>query len=212
MNFDSLPRWFLWCLALPLIVLNGWVVLKLFEYFQSFFTIAIAATLVSFILSYPANWLQRSLTRTQAVGIVLLSVLVIIAIAAVTLFPLLFGQLSDLASRLPDWISNSSSELEGLQSWAAKRQLPIDISATITQLESRLSTQLQAFSGLIIGALPEAVANILDIFLTLVLSIYLLLHGEQVWQSLCRYRRASGYRWRFLGAFTAILLVRRRWR
>jgi predicted PurR-regulated permease PerM len=188
MDFRQLPRWLLWSLFLPLMVLNGWVALKVFEYFRSFFTIAIAAILLAFILDYPLKWLQRSrLPRAGAVGVIVLIVLVGIGTLGLTLFPLLFDQVAQLSERLPDWIASSPKNLAGLQAWATQRGIPIDISALITRLETYLSAQAQSLSGLVLTFLPDAVANVLDIFLTLVLTIYLLLHGEEIWHSLFRW-------------------------
>ena len=164
-GFHTLPRWLLWSLLLPLVVLNGWVALKIFEYFHSFFSIAIAATLFAFILSYPVNWLQRfRISRAGAVGIVLLLGVIVVGIAGITLLPLLFDQIAQLSKRLPEWFASTSSELQSLQTWATQRQLPVSFTGLVAQLESRLSSQIQQLSGLVIGALPSAIANVLDIF------------------------------------------------
>ena len=187
-KFRRLPRWALWSLFLPMLALNGWVALKIFEYFQSFFTIAIAATLCAFILSYPVDWLQRfRLPKAGAVGTVLLAGLMAISLAGVTWLPPLFDQVAQLSENLPNWFDTSKTNLEGLQSWTTQQNLPVDVAGLITQLETYLSSQSQAASGFILSALPDAVANILDIFLTLVLTIYLLLHGDEIWQGLFRW-------------------------
>lgn len=189
MGFRQLPRWLLWGLFLPLMILNGWAALKLFEYFRSFFSIAISATLLAFILDYPVQRLQRlpRLSRGGAIAIVLLMVAAAFGIAGVTLFPLLFDQVSQLSKSLPNWMSSSADNVSGLQNWADNRGLPVDIASLVTQLETYLSVQAKALSGLALTVLPEAIANLLDIFLTLVLTIYLLLHGEEVWTSLLRW-------------------------
>ncbi len=191
-KFQQLPRWFLWSLFLPLMILNGWVALKLFEYFRSFFTIAIAATLFSFILSYPVRGLQRfRLSKAGAVGVVLLLGLAFVSIAALILLPLLFDQISQLSAHLPNWIADSTSNVAGVQAWAAERKLPVDIATIVTQLEDYLASRAQVLSGSILSLLPEAIANVLDIFLILVLTIYLLLHGDDLWQGLFRYLPVS---------------------
>jgi len=188
MNIRRPPRWFLWALILPLFVLNGWVALLLFRYFSSFFTIALGATLVAFILGYPVGWLQQfRLSRPSATAIILLLLVVLLSLLGLALVPPLARQISGLASQLPDLISSSSSRLQGLESWAKQRQLPFDVGNLITQVEGRLSTQVQAFSSDLVGAVPAVIANLLDIFLTIVLAVYLVLNGDQVWQSLLRW-------------------------
>ncbi|MGB3788508.1 MAG: AI-2E family transporter [Phormidesmis sp.] len=186
MSFRKLPRWVLWSLFLPLMVLNGWVALKLFEYFQSLFTIVISSTLLAFILNYPVQRLQRlpRLSRGGAIAVVLLLGSAMVGIAGVTLFPQLFSQLAQFAETLPEWIASSGDNISGIQSWVTKRGLNVDIASLVTQLETYLSAQAKVLSGLVITALPDAIANLLDIFLTIVLTIYLLLHGGEVWGNL----------------------------
>lgn len=188
MNIRQPPRWFLWALILPLFVLNGWVALLLFEYFKSFFTIALAATLIAFILGYPVGWLQcHRLSRPGALAVVVLVFIALLSLIGFVLLPPLSQQISELASQLPDLISAGGDRLQGLESWAKQRQMPFDVGTAITQAESKLSTQVQALSTGIIGAIPAVIANLLDIFLTIVLSIYLVLDGEKVWQGLLRW-------------------------
>lgn len=188
MNFDQLPRWLLWSLFLPLVALNIWITLKTFEYFHSFFSIVIIATLLAFLLSYPVRKLQSlKISKQIAIGLVLLFVVVGIGLVGVTLLPLIFDQALQLSERLPDWWVSSSSEIEGIQMWVEQRQFPINLADVITELENRLSGQIQALSGLALSTVPIAISNIVDIFLTLVLTVYLLLHGEQVWHSLFRW-------------------------
>lgn len=188
MNIRQPPRWFLWALMLPLFVLNGWVALLLFQYFQSFFTISLTATLIAFILGYPVGWLQRfRLSRPSALAIVVLLVVALLGLLGLVLLPPLSRQISGLASSLPDLIASGGDRLQGLESWAKQRQLPFDVGAVINQAESKLSAQVQALSSGIVSAIPDAIANVLDLFLTLVLTIYLVLDGKQVWQSLLRW-------------------------
>lgn len=54
-------------------MLNGWVLLLLFDYFRTIITIVAVATLLAFVLEYPVAWLQRlKIRRPRAVLLVLL--------------------------------------------------------------------------------------------------------------------------------------------
>lgn len=183
-----LPRWLLWCFALPLLTLNGWVALKVVSYFSSFFTIALSATLISFILGYPVGWLQHfRLSRASATAVVLLLLLALLGLSGYALLPPLAAQMTDLGSQLPDLAASATSRLHGLENWTQQRQIPIDISNIANQVEAYFSTQIKALSGGIVGAIPAIISNLLDIFLTVVLAIYLILNGEQIWKSLLRW-------------------------
>lgn len=187
-DFRLVPRWLLWSFFLPLVMLNGWVALQLFNYFRSFFTIAIAAILFAFILGYPVRGLQRfRLARTVSISVVLVGVLVGIAALGLTLFPLLFDQVAQLSNRLPDWMASGPNNLAGLQAWATQHNLPVDVTALTAKVAAYLSQQAQSLSGLALTLVPDAIANVLDIFLTLILTVYLLLHGEELWLGLFRW-------------------------
>ncbi|WP_017296864.1 AI-2E family transporter [Nodosilinea nodulosa] len=178
----------LWGLTLPLIVLNGWVLLLLFNYFRTIVTIVVVATLLAFVLEYPVAWLQRfSIRRPRAVLIVLLSFGLVLLILGITLIPVIIEQVNELGDRLPSWIASGTHQLNGLQSWAVARRLPIDLSRWITQLEDQVASQLQSASGAVVGTLVSAIGSVLNVMLTLVLTFYLLLYGRQLWDGVFRY-------------------------
>ena len=63
-----LPTWATWGLAFPLIVLNGWVLLVIFQYFNSLITIFITANLLAFILNYVVQFLvTHRVNRNRAI-------------------------------------------------------------------------------------------------------------------------------------------------
>ncbi len=183
--FTSLPRWSVWGLALPLLVLNGWVFLLLLNYFQGVITIFVTAILFAFVLNYPVRLLQRlKIARTRAVLLVLLLAIAILAILGVTVVPVLISQVNELTNRLPTWIDLGSEQLQLFQSWAATSHLSINVSQLITQLEERLSSQLQALSGTALNFLLDAIGSFFNLLLTIVLTFYLLLHGEKLWNGI----------------------------
>lgn len=178
----------LWGLALPLVVLNGWAVLLVFNYFRSIITMVVVATLLAFVLEYPVAWLQRfRLRRRRAVLVVLLSFALVLLILGITLVPLVIEQGTELGDRLPLWIASGTQQLDALQAWAAARRLPLDFSHWMTQLQGQVGTQIQAASGAMVGTLVEAISSGLNVMLTLVLTFYLLLYGQQLWDGVFRY-------------------------
>jgi len=183
--FAALPRWVTWGLTLPLLILNGWVLLIVLNYFQSIVSVFVTAMLLAFVLSYPVNLLQRfRLSRTRAVLLVLLLTIALLVILGITLIPLLIEQVNELANNIPLWIDSGSQQLQALQSWANARRLPVDVSKLTVQLEERISTQLQAISGAILTFLLNAIGSVLNLMLTIVLTFYLLLHGDRVWDGI----------------------------
>ncbi|MGB5915026.1 MAG: AI-2E family transporter, partial [Phormidesmis sp.] len=179
------PRWMRWGLVLPLLALNGWVALLIFDFFRSQFTIFLVATLLSFILNYPVQLLSRfRLPRAVAIVLVLLGTFSVLGVLGVILVPPLVAQVNDLSGRLPSWIDSGSSQFASFQNWAVSLDLPIDLSSLAVQLQSKLTTQLQSLSASVLSLLPDAIGSIVDLGLTVVLTFYLLLHGERLWDGL----------------------------
>lgn len=216
---NQLPGWIVYGLVVPLIALNGWVALQLFAYFQSILTIIIVATLLSFVLDYPVQWLQRlSLPRGRAILLVLLTTLTVLLLLGITLIPLLVNQINQLGDRLPVWAASGNQQLQALQTWSISRNLPIDLSHVIVQLENSLSTQIQDMSGAFLSFLPDAVGSLLNVLLTIVLTFYLLLQGDRLWDGIFQwFPQKTGKKVRsvlrqnfhnyFLGQMTLALMI-----
>lgn len=181
----KLPKWLTRGLVLPLLVLNGWLLLLVFEYFQSLITIFATATLLSFILDYPVRFLeQRRLPRAIAILVVLLSGILLLSIIGVTIIPILIEQLNELLEKLPSWVASGSEQAKVFEIWADERNLPFNITALVADSLGRISYQLQQLSGQILGSLFSVVGSLLDLLLTIVLTFYLLLHGTELWHDL----------------------------
>jgi predicted PurR-regulated permease PerM len=184
----KLPVWVVWGLAFPLIVLNGWLVLTVFYYFQSLITVFIAANLLAFILNYGVKFLiHYRVKRNRAVLCVILLTLLTIGILAVTLGPFVFNQLNDLANKLPSWVESGSIQLQALNDWAIARKLPLNLSGISDQLTEKLTDLLKNLTENILGVAVGTVGSIFDLIFTIILTFYLLLNGEQLWNGLCEW-------------------------
>jgi predicted PurR-regulated permease PerM len=184
----KLPVWVVWGLAFPLIVLNGWLILTVFSYFQSLITVFIAANLFAFILNYGVKFLTyHRVKRNRAVLCVILLTLLTIGVLAVTLGPFVFNQLNDLANKLPSWVESGSIQLQALNDWAVARKLPLNLSGISDQLTEKLTDLLKQLTENILGVAVGTVGSIFDLIFTIILTFYLLLNGEQLWNGLCEW-------------------------
>lgn len=186
--FPQLPRWVLWILLFPVIVLNIWIVIAIFSYFQSVITIFGTATLFSFILNYPVLFLvRRRVKRNRAIMWVLGIAVLSIVLLTITLAPLVFEQLNELVKNLPSWIESSDRQIKILSDWAANRKIPINISVLIGQIIERLSYQVQTLPSKTLEVVLGAVDSVFSVVLTIVLTFYLLLHGDILWEGVWRW-------------------------
>lgn len=180
----SLKPW----ITLPLIALNGWVLLHLFRYFEPLITIFILAAVLAFVLNYPVRFLEKHGTkRGYAVLLVLLGSLIVLAGVTVTLIPAVLTQLSEIGSLLPTWVASLQEKLQLLEAWAVSRRLPVNVSQLVSQVSDRLPAELQALADQSVSIALSAVDSLTDVLLTGVLTFYLLLDGRRVWDGIFRW-------------------------
>ncbi|MGE5657263.1 MAG: AI-2E family transporter [Actinomycetota bacterium] len=176
-------------LAAPLTVLNAWAFSEIFGYFQSLFVILLVGSLLAFLLNYPVWWFEeRGVKREQAAILVFLSALLILLALALTLLPLAFTQAQQLVARLPEWIDSGQRQLMMLDERIDTLGLPVNLDGLITQINSRLKGELQSVAGralnITLNLTVLTVVRLLDVLLTIVLTFYLLLHSNDIWDSL----------------------------
>ncbi|MEH2179495.1 AI-2E family transporter [Nostoc sp.] len=183
---NKLPRWLTIGLAFPIAILNGWLLLQVIQYFQPLVNIIAAAILLAFVLNYPIQFLQeQGVKRNLAIGGVLLLTVVILVALGITLVPLIIQQLVELANILPSWIDSGTQQLQAFQDWAlSQQQLPINLSGLFTQVLEQLSNQLQSFTGRILSFAVDTIGSVLNVLLAVVLTIYLILNGERLWDGI----------------------------
>jgi predicted PurR-regulated permease PerM len=177
-----LSRLVSWGLLFPIIFLNGWLLLVLAQELQPLLSILIAATLLAFLLDYPIRFLMgRGVSRGIAIGLVLLLFLLVLVVLGLFLIPLILKQANELLTKLPEWIKSGQQQLISLEDWAIAQQLQIDLSGAINQLVARLTTGLRALTSQAFGIVFGAIGSVVNVFLTLVFTIFLVLRGEKLW-------------------------------
>uniref|UniRef100_A0A832H2R6 AI-2E family transporter n=1 Tax=Oscillatoriales cyanobacterium SpSt-402 TaxID=2282168 RepID=A0A832H2R6_9CYAN len=177
-------RWLKSGLLLPLVALNAWVILQIFQYLEPLPTILIGAAVLAFVLNYAVEFLQaRNVNRGYAVLIVLAVSLLVLITAGITLVPALLEQLAAILNQLPDWLNAALTKLQALQNWAAAHRVPINLNRAIRQFTERLPDQLEGLGDETVLLTLNAVGGLTQLLLTLVLTFYLLLDGKRVWNA-----------------------------
>ncbi len=169
----------------PLLVLNGWAISVIFHYFHSLIVILVAASVLAFLLNYPVSWMVRQGAKREQVAIlVFLLALSILLALGVTLVPLALTQAQQLVARLPELIDSGRYQLMMLNEKADSLGLPINLDALVAQINDRVKGQLQAIAGQVLNLAVVTFTSLLDFLLTMVLTFYLLQHGDEFWRSI----------------------------
>lgn len=187
---NKIPRWLAIELLVPLTLLNGWFLLKGFQYFQDLTTILLIAVLMSFLLGYPVRSLQRwGLARGLSVLAVFTTALALVVLAGMAIVPTLIQQMSEFTTQLPHWVESGQQQLKAVDSEIA--QLPIsesmDLDVLATQVVEAVPGELKLLPNQILGFALSTADNLIDSLFTVVLTLYFLLHGEAFWLGLLRW-------------------------
>lgn len=184
-SLNKLLQWLFLALLFPLFFLNGWLALQAFKYFQPLITIFILAALLTFILNYPVSFLQqRGIKRNYAVIAVFFPAVVILVALAITLVPFLVEEFNEIAKLIPQWIDSGSQQLQNVHEWAVSQNLPINLSQLVTQLKNRLPDELEYFADKVFSLALNTIDSVSEVLLTVVLTFYLLLDGERLWNGI----------------------------
>jgi predicted PurR-regulated permease PerM len=166
-----------------------WLVILVLIYlflttFSSVLLPFVAGMALAYFLDPVADWLERrGLSRMMATVVILLGFLIVFAAALLLIIPLLAGQISDLLSHVPEWVSKVQKEIsnENLQ------RLPNWLTNQITALKANASKYLgdaAMFASTIFGQIwnsGKAIVDIASLFLiTPVVAFYVLLDWDHM--------------------------------
>ncbi len=179
-------------LTFPLILVNGWMGLQFFRFFQPIISILIAASILAFLLNYAVSSVTNlGIKRDTAVlGVFLLAVSTVAAIAFI-LVPIALTQLNELAKGLPSLIDSGNQQLQALQLWYQEQNLDVNIRGIAIQLTERLSGQLQSLTGKVLTFALDTAGSVINLLIILALTYYLLSYGDRIWVGIFEWFPAS---------------------
>ncbi|MDY6784124.1 MAG: AI-2E family transporter [Cyanobacteriota bacterium] len=184
----ALLQWFILGLLFPLFFLNGWLLIIVFQYFQSLIYVVAAATLLSFLLDYPVRHLERyRIQRSVAILFVFFGISLLLVILGITLFPIITNQFNTFLKQLPSWLDSASAQLISWEMLASRLGISLDFNQIASQFSEILSSQSQNWGGYFWGGVVLALTQTISSIFTLVLTFYMLLNGEQFWNGLFQF-------------------------
>ena len=184
-SWQHVPRWLRLSLSFPLFFLNGWLLFILIGYLEPLGTILTTATLFAFLLNFPIRLLeQRGLKRGWATALVFLLALMIIAVLGLILIPIIITQLTEFLKNLPQWLDSGNAQLNYFKEWAISHKIPLDVQQVVTQLADKFSSLLNSLGNQVLEVVTGTIGTILNILFVFVLTIFLVLTGEDIWRGL----------------------------
>jgi predicted PurR-regulated permease PerM len=141
--------------------------------------LALAGASLAVLLSFPVRLLSRWVPRGVATALVLLTMLSVSVVAIVIIVPLVFSQLTALASDVPSLAEDADARLREIAAFLAARGLiGSSPEQAIADLQNEVLVHAQAIGqqalGRILGAFTSVFGVLLSLFGIFFVSLYLL--------------------------------------
>jgi predicted PurR-regulated permease PerM len=178
---DAFRRYMVLGLSGPLLFLNFWLLGQLFLYFEQVITIVVLSAILALLFSYPVRWLENHrVSRGLAILLVLAIAIMAVILLGLTVIPLVGEQAQQLQDALPKLIDQATQQLSWIEKFIQRYRPEVDLQKLANQLEASAQAGFEPLLGFAINTL----GRVLDTILVFILSIYMLLYGQQMWQGL----------------------------
>jgi predicted PurR-regulated permease PerM len=168
-------------------IVAGFVVLEfLSRYFQDYFRILLIfffAWLLAFLVTPPADWLQRHLRHLPRPVAVLAVIVPIIVAGAIILARLVFvvaQSFADLVAALPGLAANPPSFITDFQSWLAARGIAVDLVGAFHSVVTGLLSGMTDLAVAIFGGALGAIGTFVDGLLVVSLAVFMVIDSERI--------------------------------
>jgi predicted PurR-regulated permease PerM len=160
----------------------GWAIAQALAFFQTVIVVFTFAAILAFLLHYPVQWLKRFLPHGLAVIIVFLLSILILGAIVTTLGSAIVAQGQQLIDQSPELISSLIPLIKRLERIFESRGIQVDLGS----LEGQLQEQALSGVGIGLGVLQQALANLIDLILIVVIAFFMLMDGERLWRFLLK--------------------------
>jgi len=185
---NALPIWVKFLLVFPLLFLNGILLFLVIGRFEALFTYLIIASLIAFLLKLTIRFLvNRGIRKGLAIAAVGIVSFASIVFLGLTFVPLMVTELGNLVDDLPRWLEASRKSLDQLTHSAIATNLTnsgVDVDGLLQKVYLALSKGLNGIGGRALGLLAGTLNGVLNTFVILILTIFLLLGGDSFWKGI----------------------------
>jgi predicted PurR-regulated permease PerM len=124
--------------------------------------------------------------RWVAVPIVYLVFLAVVVVLFIFLGPPLVRQFQRLFETIPAWLDDLNKSLANLQTWLAGHNIKVNLQLNTTDIVDWLQNNGTRSVGTLLSVGVSVAGVVINIFLTVVISFYMLIDGKRIFRLLCR--------------------------
>jgi predicted PurR-regulated permease PerM len=179
----TIPRW------VQLVLIPVAIFLAL--YFSRAASHAVFVFLISTIVALFLNPVVLVMGRIKcprwlAVPIVYLSFIAVVVLIFVFLGPPLIRQLQRLFEAIPGWLDSLNGLLADLEVWLASHSIEVNLQINTSDIVDWLQNHGTESVGTLLTVGWSVVGAFVNLFLTVVVSFYMLIDGKRIFRFICR--------------------------
>jgi predicted PurR-regulated permease PerM len=179
----TIPRW------VQLVLIPVAIFLAL--YFAKVASHAVFVFLISAVVALLLNPVVLAMKRIRtprwlAVPIVYLAFVAVVVLLFVFFGPPLVRQFQRLFETIPAWLDDLNGLLADLEGWLAQNNVEVDLQLNTTSIVNWLQDNGPASVGTLFSVGRSVVGVIVNLFLTFVVSFYMLIDGKRIFRFLVR--------------------------
>lgn len=179
----TIPRWAQAVLIPVAIILALWFAkVASHAVFVFLMSIVVALLLNAVVLGMG----KIKVPRWLAVPVVYLAFAAIVVVFFVFLGPPLVRQFQRLFEAIPGWLNDFNGLLSDLQAWLATHNITVNLQLNTTDIVNWLQTKGSQSVGTLFSVGVSVAGVIVNIFLTIVVSFYMLIDGRRIFRFVCR--------------------------
>ncbi|OFW56751.1 MAG: hypothetical protein A2133_12275 [Actinobacteria bacterium RBG_16_64_13] len=180
----TIPRW------VQLVLIPVAIFLAL--YFGRSASHAVFVFLISAVLALLLNPVVLAMGRIKcprwlAVPIVYLASLAVVVVVFVFLGPPLLRQFQRLFEAIPGWLDSLNGLLGDLETWLASHNINVNLQINTSDIVKWLQDHGTQSIGTLLTVGWSVVGALVNLFLTIVVSFYMLIDGKRIFRFLCRF-------------------------
>ncbi len=145
------------------------------------------STVVAVLLNAVVLGMGRiKVPRWAAVPIVYLAFVAAIVILIIFLGPPLVRQFQRLFAAIPAWLDDLNKSLADLQAWLATHNIKVNLQLNTNDIVDWLQSNGSRSVGTLFSVGVSVAGMFINVFLTVVVSFYMLIDGKRIFRFLCR--------------------------
>ena len=179
----TIPRW-AQAVLIPVAILLG-------LYFAKVASHALFVFLMSIVVALLLNALVLGMGRIKvprwvAVPFVYLAFIAVVVVLFVFLGPPLIRQFQRLFEAVPAWLDDVNKLLVNLQTWLGRHNISVKLQINTATIVSWLQSTGSRSVGTLFSVGVSLAGMLINIFLTVVVSFYMLIDGKRIFRFVCR--------------------------